>query len=182
MFNCRACLWQCISALTHDAPLASRGISRRAPVFTSRFGQLYSTAATTWRNSPQAAALKRKTRKGLTLTTQPQKDETDEIGRKIGVRPPGVSYQDWSNRKRELKYLADPLELADFVKKELGKVKDKEKFEDMLLLVRMASNSMNAVVSWNHIINHLLHHGRIGTAVKVYNEVRNLHRMRLVLG
>ncbi len=74
----------------------------------------------------------------------------------------------WDRRKRELQYLRDPLELALFVKQELRKGKAKE----MLQLVRMASHSMQCIVSWNHVVDHLLAVGRVSEALKVYNEVR----------
>jgi pentatricopeptide repeat protein len=80
-----------------------------------------------------------------------------------------MSDADWNNRKRELRHLQDPLELATFVRQELQKGKAKE----MLQLVRMASHSMQCVVSWNHIIDHHLAKERVNDALKVYNEVRD---------
>lgn len=87
---------------------------------------------------------------------------------KLGKRDPTISETDWNNRKRELRHLQDPLELANFVRKELGKGKATE----MLQLVRMASHSMQCVVSWNHIIDHYLAQERVNDALKVYNDVR----------
>lgn len=78
--------------------------------------------------------------------------------------------QERTARTKELQYLKDPLEVANFVKKELGKDKAKE----MLQLVRMASHSMQCIVSWNHIINYHLERERISEAMKVYNEVSSL--------
>jgi pentatricopeptide repeat protein len=78
-----------------------------------------------------------------------------------------MSDSDWNRRKRELRHLQDPLELAEFVKAELRK----DKVEEMLQLVRMASHSMESVVSWNHIIDHYLAKERVNDALKVYNDV-----------
>lgn len=86
----------------------------------------------------------------------------------LGRRDPSMSERDWNNRKRELRHLRDPLELATFVRKELGKDRSME----MLQLVRMASHSMQCVVSWNHIIDHYLAKERVNDALKVYNDVR----------
>jgi pentatricopeptide repeat protein len=63
--------------------------------------------------------------------------------------------------------LADPLELARFVKQQLAK----DKSTEMLQLVRMASQSMKCVVSWNHLIDHYLAKGRAAQAFKIYNDV-----------
>ena len=79
-----------------------------------------------------------------------------------------MSQSEWDRRTRELQYLQDPLDLAVFVKKEL----QKDKVTEMLQLVRMASHSMQVVVSWNHIVDHLLANNKVTDAMKVYNEVR----------
>jgi len=79
-----------------------------------------------------------------------------------------MSSIDWNRRKLELRHLQDPLELATFVKKELAK----NRSEEMLQLVRMASHSMECIVSWNHIIDHYLKEGRVNDAIKIYNDVR----------
>ncbi|KAL1609872.1 hypothetical protein SLS60_001537 [Paraconiothyrium brasiliense] len=74
---------------------------------------------------------------------------------------------EWDRRRRELQHLHDPLEVAAFVKQELAKGKTKE----MLQLVRMASHSMQVVVSWNHIIDHLMKTS-VSEAMKVYNDMK----------
>ena len=96
----------------------------------------------------------------------------------LGNRDPRVTQAEWDRRKRELQFLRDPLEVATFVKQELAKGKAKE----MLQLVRMASHSMQAVVSWNHIIDHFMKKSMVSTnegmklhnvneAIKTFNEV-----------
>ncbi|KAF2133325.1 pentatricopeptide repeat protein-like protein [Dothidotthia symphoricarpi CBS 119687] len=87
---------------------------------------------------------------------------------KIGKRDSNMSDTDWNNRKRELRFLKDPLELATFVKNELGK----GRVTEMLQLTRMASHSMMCIVSWNHIIDHYLANERVNDALKVYNEMK----------
>ena len=93
--------------------------------------------------------------------------EEQQQERKLGRRDPSIPSSDWNNRRKELQYLADPLELAEFVKAELKKGKSKE----MLQLVRMASNSMQCIVGWNHIIDNQLKEGHVAQAVKIYNDV-----------
>ena len=85
----------------------------------------------------------------------------------LGKRDPRVSQSDWMARKRELQYLKDPLEVAGFVRQQLNK----DKVTEVLQLVRMASHSMQCIVSWNHIIDYYLAKERISDALKVYNEV-----------
>jgi len=75
---------------------------------------------------------------------------------------------DWNRRKRELRHLQDPLDLAQFVRAELNK----DKVEEMKQLVQMASHTMACVVSWNHIIDYHLANSQVTPALKVYNDVR----------
>ncbi|ORY10406.1 hypothetical protein BCR34DRAFT_485685 [Clohesyomyces aquaticus] len=125
-----------------------------------------------WKRSTQAAGLKKKERKGLTRQLTTSKEPHSAVAvhefRKMGTRDPNMSLKDWRSRQQELRYLTDPLELAGFVRKELKK----DKAEEMLQLVRMASASMQCIVSWNHIIDHHLAKGSIGQATKIYNEMK----------
>lgn len=84
----------------------------------------------------------------------------------LGKRDPRMTPAEWDRRRRELHHLHDPLQVAAFVRQQLAKGKSKE----MLQLVRMASHSMQVVVSWNHIIDHLMKTS-VSAAMKVYNEV-----------
>lgn len=69
--------------------------------------------------------------------------------------------------RRELQFLPDPLKLADHVR---GVLK-KGDVEKALALARIASKDMECVVSWNHIIGHLLSEKQVSAALKLYNEV-----------
>ena len=69
--------------------------------------------------------------------------------------------------RKELQYLPDPLKLADHVR---GVLK-KGDVEKALGLTRIASKDMECVVSWNHIIGHLLADKQVNAALKIYNEV-----------
>jgi pentatricopeptide repeat protein len=117
-----------------------------------------------------AFAANRKRREATALRQTPARhpaDETPNLAR-LGRRDPSMSDSEWNRRKRELRHLQDPLELATFVRNELKK----DKAEEMLQLVRMASHSMQCIVSWNHIIDHYLAKERVNDAIKVYNDVR----------
>lgn len=189
MLNCRACLWRCRQAL--DVPTTNAHRLRRNvnPLLTKGQERLLSTrnvarqedkkdirlseAEEGTRNGrdhfkESAFAANRKRAEYLALRqTHPRKgDETPNLA-KLGRRDPRISDSDWNRRKRELRHLQDPLDLAAFVKQELAK----GKVEEMLQLVRMASNSMQCIVSWNHIIDHYLAKERVNDALKVYNDV-----------
>jgi pentatricopeptide repeat protein len=117
-----------------------------------------------------AFAANRKRRETTALRQKPPRqpvDETPNLAR-LGRRDPSMTDSEWNRRKRELRYLQDPLELATFVRNELKK----DKPDEMLQLVRMASHSMQCIVSWNHIIDHYLAKERVNDAIKVYNDVR----------
>jgi pentatricopeptide repeat protein len=123
-----------------------------------------------WKTSAVAANQKRRERAALKQPPTGKVYDSPNLA-KLGRRDPAVSEQDWNNRKRELRHLQDPLELANFVKAQLRKGKGAEMWQ----LVRMASHSMECIVSWNHIIDHFLAEERVGEALKVYNDVRALY-------
>jgi hypothetical protein len=193
MLSCRACLWRCIDAL--DAPAGNVQRLRRdvnplflpsqrrlmsttehivrkekwAPRYQSEVEKLSRSRKDPWSNSAVAANQKKMERTALKSQPPQQMYDTPNLAN-LGRRDPTISDQDWNNRKRELRHLQDPLELATFVKNELRK----DKTTEMLQLVRMASHSMACVVSWNHIIDHCLAKERVADALKVYNDVRSL--------
>jgi pentatricopeptide repeat protein len=196
MLNCRACLWRCIEAL--DTPATNIHLLRRNvnPVFLpaqvrryqssvrdvvrkiearprqlSEVEQIARKGEDPWKKSAFAANQKRRERAALREPPAQRVYDTPNLA-KLGSRDPEVSERDWMLRKKELRYLQDPLELATFVKKELWKDKPTE----MLQLVRMASHSMQCIVSWNHVIDYFLAKGKVNDAMKVYNDVCVLQR------
>ena len=70
----------------------------------------------------------------------------------------------------ELKYLKDPLALADRVRSLLKDtdVPDPAKAYSM---VRIASRTIQCTVAWNHVMDFEMSKGRISVAMKAYNEV-----------
>ncbi|KAI4655607.1 hypothetical protein J4E93_000321 [Alternaria ventricosa] len=191
MLNCRACLWRCIQAL--DVPAANAHRLRRSGnslLHPNQQRLLSSHSATNaesegltvsretggfnrdgedhFKKSAFAANRKRRETTALRQSSARQPDdETPNLAR-LGRRDPSMSDSDWNRRKRELRHLQDPLELATFVRNELKK----DRVEEMLQLVRMASHSMQCIVSWNHIIDHYLAKERVNDAIKVYNDMK----------
>lgn len=192
MLTCRASLWRCTQTLRVPASSAHRLRSNVNALLRPHLHRLLSTRNVSWqqqgegrptdlgdargpskygedhfRKSAFAANRKRAATKALRQTHARRVDNTPNLA-KLGRRDPRMSDSDWNRRKRELRHLQDPLELAVFVKQELAK----DKVDEMLQLVYMASHSMECIVSWNHIIDYYLDKGRVKDALKAYNDVR----------
>lgn len=121
-----------------------------------------------WKFSLEALQQRRKAKAALTSIPKFQDDQKQAAGEMwLGKRDSRIPLAEWNARKKELQWLRDPLEVADFVKNELNK----DKAQEMLQLVRMASHSMQCTVGWNHIINYHLSKGNLSLAFKIYTEV-----------
>jgi hypothetical protein len=153
----------------HERLLSTRNVARQqdnTPTGLSEPGRGSKNGPDHFKQSAFAAKQKRTEILALRQTHARTVDETPNLA-KLGRRDPRMSESDWNRRKRELRHLQDPLDLAAFVKQELAK----GRIEEMLQLVRMASHSMQCIVSWNHIIDHYLTKERVNDALKVYNDV-----------
>ncbi|KAL5388382.1 hypothetical protein DPSP01_002957 [Paraphaeosphaeria sporulosa] len=202
MLRCRACFSRCIRALD-TAPLQSHSVRRDGLSALVATQQRPSSSSTydsrnigdrarerlnprsrdrpygdrpprqdAWERSPAARSLKRREDEALRrpVDREALKNEVASGEMWLGKRDPTITQAEWDRRRRELRHLRDPLEVAAFVKQELAKGKMKE----MRQLVRMASHSMQVVVSWNHIIDHLMKQTRVSEAFKVYNEMKKI--------
>ncbi|KAI4106885.1 MAG: hypothetical protein LQ339_002857 [Xanthoria mediterranea] len=69
---------------------------------------------------------------------------------------------------KELRYLQDPLKLAENTIDLLRK----DDHVKALDLVRQASKTISCTVSWNHLVDYSLSTGRAKDAVKIYNEMK----------
>lgn len=67
-----------------------------------------------------------------------------------------------------LRYLKDPIKLAEFVRNALRD----DNYDLAVKVVHEASSSTPCIVSWNHIIEYNLNRGRMNQALKCYNDVR----------
>lgn len=83
------------------------------------------------------------------------------------VRPPKIESYKKSNLELELRWLKDPVRLADHTVKLLRQ----DDFPKALEIVRLASKDVECTVSWNHLIDYEMSKARVSTAVKLYNEV-----------
>lgn len=70
--------------------------------------------------------------------------------------------------EQEMRYLGDPMKLADHTVNLLRK----DQYEKVGELVRMASKRMSCTVSWNHMIDYDMSKGRVTRAMSTYNDVR----------
>ncbi|KAI2630827.1 hypothetical protein GGR54DRAFT_171979 [Hypoxylon sp. NC1633] len=78
-----------------------------------------------------------------------------------------ISSREWA-AKKELQYLTDPLHIATHVQKLLRK----GDFEKAALITRRASKDLKVAVSWNHLIDHQLQHGKLHAGIKLFNEMK----------
>ncbi len=72
-----------------------------------------------------------------------------------------------TNLEQELRYLKDPLKLADHIRGILRHDEDKKALE----IVRAASRDVQCTVSWNHLMDYQMSKGRVNASLKMYNEV-----------
>ena len=79
-----------------------------------------------------------------------------------------------SNLELEVRWLKDPVKLADHTVKLLRE----DDFRKALEIVRLASKHMECTVSWNHLIDYKMSKAKVTDAVKLYNEVSScpVHR------
>ncbi len=69
---------------------------------------------------------------------------------------------------KELRYLRDPLKLADHVRSILRNDEEPKALE----LARAASKDIECTVAWNHLIDYGMSKGKVNATLKLYNEVR----------
>ncbi|KAF2633931.1 hypothetical protein BU25DRAFT_381799 [Macroventuria anomochaeta] len=189
MLNCHACLWRCVQPFDRPAnlqrlhrnviPLLRHSQQRlestnvrktdTRPHYLARVEKLSKSRDEPWKNSAVAENQRNRERAALRQSSSrdAERQETPNL-MTLGKRDTSMSETDWNRRKRELRYLQDPLDLAQFVQAELKK----DKVVEMKQLVQMASHSMACVVSWNHIIDYYLAKSQVGSALKVYNDMK----------
>ncbi|KAM3545692.1 hypothetical protein ARSEF1564_001334 [Beauveria bassiana] len=70
--------------------------------------------------------------------------------------------------EKQLEYISDPWVLGKYIEDLLAK----EKFDDALKMVELASKKLVTVVSWNHLIDWLLKKQQIKRAVATFNNMK----------
>ena len=160
MLTCYACIHTCIRSLFSDviatpaSPLRVRRLADRHALqrrqASGRMARVHAFAESTELARP-----------GSKLQDSPQGSG----------RPTTLSRETEGLTKlqlqQELRYLGDPLKLADHT---VGLLKQDE-LQKALDIVRLASRTTTCVVSWNHIINYDMTKGKVASALKTYNEV-----------
>lgn len=165
MLNCTACIRRCIGIIFSDV-LPPQKYSFNGLGLPPRLGEaLYSTVKTR-RNGDSKDVVTFKPKKTPGTRQNPEKPKVagftnDKTGHTDVV--PGRK-----ELEQELRWLKDPLKLADHVVSELRRG-DSTK---ALQIVRMADKEkVKSVVSWNHLADYEIGKGHVSTALKIYNEV-----------
>lgn len=181
MFECHACLRRCLTALSASAsplPKSSTSSSARTFVRASASRSVHTIS----RRALHHAALAIKDKDVSTLPLLASEDTGSESRPKTWSETSGKKRQQemkdvirGKNPKRlevkflqtELKYLKDPVKLADHVKHVL-QGNDEEKAQ---ALVRLSGRGMENTVCWNHLIDWQMKQGKTAKALDTYNEV-----------
>ena len=79
----------------------------------------------------------------------------------------GIEPYTKSNLEREVRWLKDPVKLADHTVNLLRK----DNFRKAVETVRLASKDSECTVSWNHLIDYEMSTAKVDNAFKLFNEV-----------
>ena len=79
----------------------------------------------------------------------------------------GIEPYNKSNLEREVRWLKDPVKLADHTVNLLRK----DQFQKAVEIVRLASKHSECTVSWNHLIDYEMSTAKVDDAFKLFNEV-----------
>ena len=157
MRECSACIRKCIRTIFADVLDSHRPLQhsrhRLLPQHPSRSAWIrrgYATEVTPFENRP--------------AHTPPL--PTPYVGRSNRPTKQETPFEKKS-LKEELRWLRDPLKLAERVVALLRK----DEFQKALELVRLASKDIQCTVSWNHLVDYEMSKGRVTNASKIYNEV-----------
>ena len=157
MLECSACIRRCIRTIFADVLDSHRPLQhprhRLLPQHPSRSAWIrrgYAIEATPIENRP--------------AQTPPL--PTPYVGRSNRPIKQETPFEKKS-LKEELRWLKDPLKLAERVVALLRK----DEFQKALELVRLASKDIQCTVSWNHLVDYEMSKGRVTNASKIYNEV-----------
>lgn len=176
MLSCHGCRRQCLQTLICDYAFLSSPFRRTVAIQRSSqsFRRTYSAQPTIDdRDSytpmkvreplPHEYAYSRNASKETDHTTKRQQWLESR-----GTTPAHKRNLEPSNMRKHLKYLKDPLKLAEDIRRLLRD----DDLQSALEIVRAASKDVQCTVSWNHVIDWQMSKGRLNAAVKTYNEVR----------
>ena len=152
MLHCSACIQNCMRTassrlcIAHHVPTSFlfQTLTREGTQHPTCFRRNYASDASTSRNlrgNPSA------------LLPQHPTHILDQITK--------------SNLEREVRWLKDPVKLADHTVDLLRK----DHFPKAVEIVRLASKHSECTVSWNHLIDHEMGTAKVDNAFKLFNEV-----------
>src|SRR5579862_4270486 len=142
MFDCRACVQRCLRAIAADSTALQRA-HRRPPVFSlggssRRFRSRYSSA------SEVAELPARKSQSLLVRAVSGGRDGAPLVGSQTSKIQDTAPRREGFVLRAELKYLSDPLALADRIRVLLNA----GDYTRAVSLVRTASKDMQCTVGW----------------------------------
>ncbi|KAM0259415.1 hypothetical protein ACHAQJ_003309 [Trichoderma viride] len=147
--TCAVCLRRAVQASTRSRPLveATSIWTPVAPIQTGRRFTSVTSAITERTDAPRS------------LTIEPIDSEVSQ--KKNQERLERIV-------KKQLEHMNtdDPWKIAEYVEKTLAN----DRFDEALLLTKMAGRDRQLVVAWNHLIDYLLGKQRLRDAIKLYND------------
>lgn len=165
MLHCSACIHNCIRTgfshicTTPSAVTSSRPhllLNRRATRYSTWLRRGYAAEASQARDVQDSAPAPALVSHYRTHNVR----STDHPSKQLGP------YKK-SNLELEVRWLKDPVKLADHTVKLLRE----DDITKALDIVRLASKDVECTVSWNHLIDYEMSKARVNNAIKLYNEV-----------
>lgn len=176
MLDCRLCLWHCVRAVLKDipsrhAPELTHKPLRVTPISYKRYSSGVARVGSVSFQTDAAATGKDAWKDSKQNKTRKEKEKRET--RRLTSRPPlGVAGR---QVRLEFKYLKDPLELGNRVRKVLREGDTEKAYE----MVRQASKGMDCTVAWNHVLDYEMSRSRVSYALKAYNEVCGCNAVKL---
>lgn len=183
MLTCQGCMKHCLQAIIGDS--VSRSAKPRITTWSSISRPLARNfTSTTSRSSTNrnSGSPEKKNKNKEPKVLQPWQIKMNKRLAGKELKPLRArSSKDITEREisLHLKYLRDPIKLAEFVRETLRN----NDYDLAQKVVNEASSSIACVVSWNHLIEWQLSKGRMNAAIKCYNDVGSIsaHRMIIIL-
>ncbi|KUJ19944.1 uncharacterized protein LY89DRAFT_779820 [Mollisia scopiformis] len=189
MLTCYGCMRHCLQAIIGNAAVISNSSNRRLAAGSGIYGPFVQsfTTVTAGSRRPKSSsnddfqppqiktAQKSKPEPRIKPELLPWQIKAQKRGNKgkrqserlLRKESPGRDITD-REMSLHLKYLRDPIKLAEFVRDTLRH----DNYDLAQKVVNEASSRTSCTVSWNHIIEWQLSRGRMNAAIKCYNEMK----------
>lgn len=163
MLDCNACIRRCVRTIFADVLNRSSALANIPP-----------RLSTTSRRSSQAICCQRRAYASAVRCLQKDQPQNERLSpSRYGTGRPFAVGKDQefkvTSLEQELRYLKDPLKLADHTISLLRQDDHKKAVE----IVRLGSRRMACTVSWNHLVDYEMSKGRVTGAMSLYNEVHH---------